>query len=243
MQEKDKLSDTNYRGNAETREAIEKAKDLDLGPSADKGVGLANALASLNVAESLQMFQTVLENQTNKIISSNNKHSRAMFWLTLALVFVGGVTAWATITTNDIYRNLLLLEEAGKEPVLSIYVDQPTYLGDTEMFADIHIENVGPVPVHELNYGFLPITQGREDIGEHLIKYGIQEKVLSVGEEISVPIFLQDFENVRSINEIWMGLTFSRFPGGEPRCLDMIYVTLPGYENNDPSDCGKWWDE
>ena len=96
MDNKQKLSDTNYQGNAETRKAINDAKTLDLGPQADKGVGLANALASLNVAESLQMFQMVLEKQTNELINSNNRHSTVMTWLTGALVFVGAVTAIAT---------------------------------------------------------------------------------------------------------------------------------------------------
>ncbi|MFA6301491.1 MAG: hypothetical protein WC609_04105 [Candidatus Paceibacterota bacterium] len=97
IQKAEKLSDTNYLGNAEVRKAIEEAKKLGLGEQSNKAVGLANATASLDVAESLQMFQMVIENQTNKLIKSSDESSRKMVWLTCALVFVGAITAFATI--------------------------------------------------------------------------------------------------------------------------------------------------
>lgn len=99
MQKEEKLSDTNYHGNGEVRKAIENAKNLDLGEQSNKAVGLANAAASLNVAESLQMFQMVIEKQTNKLIKSNDEYSQKMVWLTRALVFVGAITAFATIAS------------------------------------------------------------------------------------------------------------------------------------------------
>ena len=110
-----KLSDTNYSGNRETREAIQRAEEADLGPQADRAVGLANAKAVLNTAESLQMLQMVIENQTNKLsfslerlAASNDKYANRMIWLTGALVFVGAVSAIATIASNWPYiRNFL----------------------------------------------------------------------------------------------------------------------------------------
>ena len=94
------MSDTNYIGNGETRKAIEQASQSDLGPQADKHAGIAQAFASLNIAESLQMFQQVMEVQVQKIIESNeklaksnDKHSDRMYWLTAALLFVGTVQA------------------------------------------------------------------------------------------------------------------------------------------------------
>lgn len=102
-----KISDTNYPGNKETREAIQRAKEADLGPQTDRAVGLANATAALNTAESLQMLQMVIENQTNKLTSSvealatsNDKYANRMIWLTLALVFVGAVSAIATLAPH-----------------------------------------------------------------------------------------------------------------------------------------------
>lgn len=95
-----KLSDTNSSGNRETRDAIQRAKEADLGAQADRDVGLANAIASLNTAESLQMLQSVMENETKKLTSSieglatsNDKYASRMVWLTRALVFVGAVSA------------------------------------------------------------------------------------------------------------------------------------------------------
>lgn len=99
--------ETNYRGDRETRDAINHAKEADLGASASRSVGIAIATAALNVAESLQglhvqIMQTSEENraaaekETDKIIasnknlaSSNERHSNRMVWLTAALVFVG----------------------------------------------------------------------------------------------------------------------------------------------------------
>jgi len=105
-----KLSDTNYSGNRETREAIQKAKDADLGAQADRAVGLANATAALNTAESLQMLQMIIENQTNKLTfsieglaASNNTYANRMVWLTLALVFVGAVSAIATLASSTCF--------------------------------------------------------------------------------------------------------------------------------------------
>ncbi len=110
-----KLSDTNYSGNRETREAIQRAEEADLGPQADRAVGLANATAALNTAESLQTLQMVIENQTNKLTSSieelatsNDKYANRMIWLTLALVFVGAVSAVATLASSYPYLRYLL---------------------------------------------------------------------------------------------------------------------------------------
>jgi len=115
------MSEENYPGNRETREAIQAAKEADLGASADKKTGIAGAYASLNVAESLQMLQMnivvtaeknreVSEKQTEKIIESNNalitsnqKHANRMFWLTLALVFVGVVQAFSALASSSPY--------------------------------------------------------------------------------------------------------------------------------------------
>ena len=112
------MIETNAHGNRETREAIEKTKSLDLGPQSDRGIGIANALASLNVAESLQTLQlqiveTSTENrkaaevQTDKIITSNQrlsdsneKYSKRMFWLTVGLFFVGIVQAFASLASS-----------------------------------------------------------------------------------------------------------------------------------------------
>lgn len=101
------VSDTNYKGNRETREAIQRAKEADLGAQADRAVGLANATATLNTAESLQMLQMVIEIQTSKLTlsieelaASNDKYANRMFWLTLALVFVGAVSATATLASS-----------------------------------------------------------------------------------------------------------------------------------------------
>ena len=110
-----KLSDTNYSGNRETREAIQRAKEADLGASADRAVGLANATATLNTAESLQMLQNVIESQTGKLTSSieglatsNDKYANRMIWLTLALVFVGAVSAIATLASSYPHLKYLL---------------------------------------------------------------------------------------------------------------------------------------
>jgi hypothetical protein len=110
-----KVSDTNYPGNKETRDAIQRAKETDLGPQVDKAVGLANATAALNTAESLQMLQIVIENQTNKLTSSieglaasNDKYANRMIGLTLALVFVGAVSAIAALASSYPYLRYLI---------------------------------------------------------------------------------------------------------------------------------------
>lgn len=102
-----KLSGTNCSGNRETREAIQRAEEADLGPQSDRAIGLANAKAVLNTAESLQMLQMVIENQTNKLTSSieglaasNDKYANRMVLLTLALVFVGAVSAIAALAPS-----------------------------------------------------------------------------------------------------------------------------------------------
>ena len=119
------MIETNAHGNKETREAIERTKGLDLGPQSDRGIGIANALASLNVAESLQtlqlqMVETSAENrkaaevQTDKLIASNQKlavsnekYSKRMFWLTVGLFFVGIVQALAALASSLPYLRYL----------------------------------------------------------------------------------------------------------------------------------------
>jgi hypothetical protein len=95
--------------NAEVSAAIDKLKNgqLDLGPQSAHHIGIANALASLNVAESLQITslqieessaqnRTVIHNalhalidSNEKLARSNEKYARAMMWLTGGLVLVG----------------------------------------------------------------------------------------------------------------------------------------------------------
>ena len=177
-----------------------------------------------------------------KQLQSSHNLVKVTWVIAGATVFAAAVAAGLGFWQNSINERLLGLEKASNDPILSIRIDQPEYpLDETKLIADIHIKNVGPVPVHDLKYGFQPIIQNPVDIGEHLINREIQEKVLSVGEEITTPIYLEGLENAKSVHEIWVGLVFSRFPDGESRCLDLIYVTLPGYENDNPSDCGKWW--
>ncbi len=112
------MTETNASGNRETREAIEAARTSDLGGQTDKHTGIATALASLNVAESLQLLQlqissTSAENrkaaevETDKLIESNERlarsndtHSTRMFWLTVALVFTGVVQAVAALASS-----------------------------------------------------------------------------------------------------------------------------------------------
>jgi len=119
------MTDTNPRGNRETREAIERVKSLDLGPQSDRGIGIANALASLNVAESLQTLQLQIveasaenrkaaEIQTDKLISSNERlaisnerYSKRMLWLTVGLFFVGIVQASAALASSLPYLRYL----------------------------------------------------------------------------------------------------------------------------------------
>jgi hypothetical protein len=97
----------NQSRNQEVEAKIAGVKNADLGPQANMHTGVANALASLNVAESLQLLQLQLAESTkdnrialhettdklidsNKILAaSNNRHATAMQWLTGALVFVG----------------------------------------------------------------------------------------------------------------------------------------------------------
>jgi hypothetical protein len=99
----------NAKRNAEVAKAIEtlKSGQLDLGPSTDKHVGIASALASLDVAESLQITSLQIEESSSqdrvvmnkafqdlidsnaKLAASNDGYARAMMWLTGALVLVG----------------------------------------------------------------------------------------------------------------------------------------------------------
>jgi hypothetical protein len=99
----------NKARNAEVNVAIDKLKNgqLDLGPQSAHNAGIANALASLDVAESLQITslqieessaqnRTVIHNVLHALIDSNEKlagsnerYARAMMWLTGGLVLVG----------------------------------------------------------------------------------------------------------------------------------------------------------
>jgi hypothetical protein len=99
----------NANRNAEVAKAIEVVKNgqLDLGPQTEKHTGIASALASLDVAESLQItslqieesssqdrlamqkaFQSLI-NSNERLAKSNDGYARAMMWLTGALVLVG----------------------------------------------------------------------------------------------------------------------------------------------------------
>lgn len=99
----------NAHRNKEVTEAVEKLRDgqLDLGPQSAHHAGIANTLASLNVAESLQITslqieQSAAQNRTaihkatqdiigsnEKLAKSNERYVRAMMWLTGGLVLVG----------------------------------------------------------------------------------------------------------------------------------------------------------
>ncbi len=102
--------------NDEVEGLLKNLKDLGLGAQTDAHVGYANALASLNVAESLQLLElqlietgrenrVALHETTDKLIQSNvtlaesnDRHASAMQWLTGALVLVGLIqvaVAWA----------------------------------------------------------------------------------------------------------------------------------------------------
>jgi hypothetical protein len=93
--------------NDEVAGLLKGLKDLGLGAQMDAHIGHASGLASLDVAESLQLLQLqlaestkdnriALHETTNKLIgsnkilaTSNDRHSTAMQWLTGALVAVG----------------------------------------------------------------------------------------------------------------------------------------------------------
>ena len=99
----------NAKRNIEVAVAIEKLRSggLDLGAQSAHHVGIANTLASLDVAESLQINslqieessaqnRTVIHNalhaligSNEKLARSNEKYARAMMWLTGGLVLVG----------------------------------------------------------------------------------------------------------------------------------------------------------
>lgn len=99
----------NETRNAEVQAAINALKSgkLDLGPQSAHHAGVANALASLDVAESLQITSLQIETSSaqdrvamnsavqaliasnEKLARSNEKYARAMMWLTGALVLVG----------------------------------------------------------------------------------------------------------------------------------------------------------
>lgn len=99
----------NSARNEEVKKAIETLKtgQLDLGPQTEKHIGIATALAALNVAESLQItslqieesssqerlatqksFQSLIDSN-EKLAKSNDGYARAMMWLTGGLVLVG----------------------------------------------------------------------------------------------------------------------------------------------------------
>jgi hypothetical protein len=97
----------NSTRNKEVEDKLASLKGFDLGHQREVHTSYANALASLDVAESLQLLQLqlaesstdnkkALHDTTNKMIASNeklaqsnNKHALAMQWLTGALIFVG----------------------------------------------------------------------------------------------------------------------------------------------------------
>ncbi|HUC01362.1 MAG TPA: hypothetical protein VMA75_00455 [Candidatus Paceibacterota bacterium] len=99
----------NKTRNDEVKAAIDllKSGKLDLGASTEKHIGIANALASLDVAESLQITSVQIEESSSqdrvalntavhalissneKLAESNKKYARAMMWLTGAIVLVG----------------------------------------------------------------------------------------------------------------------------------------------------------
>ena len=108
---------TNNTRNIETSQAIVELKNADAGAHAEKKAGVANALASLDVAESLQLLQiqliegsranrSMIHTEVDKLIASNERlaksnsqHTTAMKWLTGALVAVGVlqiVVTWLT---------------------------------------------------------------------------------------------------------------------------------------------------
>ena len=107
----------NKNRNYEVQTELEGARLLDLGPQRTAGLSKANALASLDVAESLQLLHlqlaestessnATLHETTDKLIASNEKlaqsndrHATAMQLLTGALVLTGiiqAVVAWAS---------------------------------------------------------------------------------------------------------------------------------------------------
>jgi hypothetical protein len=107
----------NAKRNSEVAKAIEKLENGDLGLGAQSAhhVGIANTLASLNVAESLQITslqieessvqnRIVIHNALHAIIDSNEKlarsnehYVRAMMWLTGGLILVGIVQIVASL--------------------------------------------------------------------------------------------------------------------------------------------------
>ena len=105
----------NKARNDEVAKILSSLKNMGLGAQIDAHTGHANALASLDVAESLQLLQlqlaestkdsaVALHATTDKLIesnkalaASNDRHATAMQWLTGALVVVGiaqMVLAW-----------------------------------------------------------------------------------------------------------------------------------------------------
>jgi hypothetical protein len=99
----------NKKRNDEVAKAIDTLKNgqLDLGPQSAHHAAIANTLASLDVAESLQVTSLQIEESAaqsrlvihtalhkliesnEKLARSNEKYARAMMWLTGALVLVG----------------------------------------------------------------------------------------------------------------------------------------------------------
>lgn len=109
IQSKKNMELPNAKRNTEVAAAIETLKSgkLDLGPQSAHHVGIANALASLDVAESLQVTSLQIEESSaqertaihnalhalidsnEKLARSNEKYARAMMWLTGGIVLVG----------------------------------------------------------------------------------------------------------------------------------------------------------
>lgn len=97
----------NFERNKQVEEAIQRLREVDTGVYAHKPAGIAGALSSLDVAESLQFLQLQLvetskENRmalstaidkliesNTKLAASNDNHANAMKLLTGALVLVG----------------------------------------------------------------------------------------------------------------------------------------------------------
>ena len=109
---------TNKERNKEVRDIVDNLSAFGLGPQMDAHVGRANAIASLDVAESLQLLQIQLSQSTKdsneavhsttdrliesnkQLAKSNDRHSVAMQWLTGALVLVGVIQIVLSLITS-----------------------------------------------------------------------------------------------------------------------------------------------
>ena len=116
----------NTARNKEVQDAIKNLDGLDLGAQSSKHTSIAQTVALLNVAESLQLVQLQIietssenrkatENAVNKLIESNNEASqinksaiRWSKWLTIALItvtlIVGLLQAYVIWKTAEIQQ-------------------------------------------------------------------------------------------------------------------------------------------